>query len=199
MAHIATRLSDHVELGATRRDNDDLEVVRTDGGNEVRNTRWSQPLLSFDISFPPSTRDDAVFLEVRRAYRATRAGLHSFDFQDWSDYTATDAEFGIGDGVTTVFPLYINYTFGTETFSRRIYRPVSAIALKVDGVSFPAGYSVNYTTGIVTFTVAPALDDILSWSGDFNIPVRFDGPLESTGIATHLEHHETITLQEVRL
>ena len=199
MAHIATRLTEHVEIGATRRDVDDIEVVRTDGGAEVRNTRWSQSLLAFDVSFPASTRDDAVFLEVRNAYRATRAGLHSFKFRDWSEYQATNAEFATGDGTTTVFELVKRYTFGTETHERRIYNPVSAITLKADGVTIVGGYSVNYTTGIVTFTVAPANGVILTWTGEFDVPVRFDGALESTGIATHLEHHETITLQEVRL
>lgn len=199
MAHIATRLTENVEIGATRREEDDVEIVRTDGGNEVRNARWSQPLLAFDVSFPMSARDDAVFLEVRNAYRATRAGLHSFKFRDWSDYQATLAEFGTGDGTTTVFNLYKPYEFGSETFLRRIYNPMSPIALQGDGVTIGAGYSVDYTTGVVTFNVAPLLDVVLSWTGEFDIPVRFDGPLQSTGIATHLEHHETLTLQEVRL
>jgi uncharacterized protein (TIGR02217 family) len=199
MTHIATRLTENVEIGAIRREEDDIEVVRTDGGNEVRNARWSQPLLAFDVSFPMSERDDAVFLEVRNAYRATRAGLHSFKFRDWSDYQATVSTFAIGDGSTTVFSLAKAYTFGSETFYRRIYNPVSPVALQGDGVTIGSGYSVNYSTGVVTFDVAPLTDVVLSWTGEFDIPVRFDGQLQSTGVATHLEHHETITLQEVRL
>lgn len=199
MAHLATRLTEHVELGAVRRDVDDLEVVRTDGGSEVRNTRWSQSLLAFDVSFPTATRDDPVFLEVRNAYRATRAGLHSFKFRDWTEYQAVDEVFGECDGATTVFPLVKRYTFGAETHERRIFNPVSPVSFKVNGAAFPAGYSVDYTTGIVTFTAPPAADAVLTWSGEFDVPVRFDGELTSTGVATHLEHHETITLLEVRL
>jgi uncharacterized protein (TIGR02217 family) len=199
MAHIATRLSTHVEINAVRIEEYSVETVRSDGGNEVRNSRWSQPLLRFEISFPTSQRDDAVFLEVRNAYRATGGGLDSFKFRDWSDYQATDEMFGTGDGATTEFALFKNYTFGSETHSRRVYQPQSPIALKVDGVAFPAGYSVDYTTGLVTFSVAPALDEVLTWTGDFDIPVRFDSPLQSVGLAPHLEHHESIVLQEVRL
>lgn len=199
MAHIATRLSDHVEIGAVRMEEFNVETVRSDGGNEVRNSRWSQPLLRFEISFPTSTRDDAVFLEVRDAYRATGGGLDSFKFRDWSDYQATDEVFGIGDGTTTVFNLFKNYGFGSQTHTRRIYQPVSAISLKKDGVAVVGGYSVNYTTGVVTFTVAPLAAVSLTWTGEFDVPVRFDSPLQSTGLAPHLEHHESIVLQEVRL
>ncbi|HXH52530.1 MAG TPA: DUF2460 domain-containing protein [Sphingomicrobium sp.] len=198
--HLSTRLSDHVEIGAVRRDLDDgLEVVTTDGGWEVRNDRWAQPLLAFDISFPTSERDDPVFLEVRGAYRATRRGAHSFRFKDWSDFTAADEAIGTGNGATTAFPLVKNYSFGAETFVRRIQQPVSPITVKRAGVVQNAGYSVNYATGVVTFAVAPAPGEAISWSGEFDVPVRFASPLESTGIATHLEHHEAITLVEVRI
>jgi uncharacterized protein (TIGR02217 family) len=203
MTHIAFRLSDHVEIGAVRRDLDDgLEVIPLAGGGEVRNDEWAQPLLAFDISFPTSERDDDVFLEVRNAYRATRRGLHSFKFKDWSDYQVADEPLGTGDGATTVFPLYKSYEFGSETFSRRIYQPVSPIVIKKNAVVMGSGYSVDYTTGIVTFSPAPLggmSPDALTWTGDFDVPVRFDGPLTSTGLAIHLEHHETITLKEVRL
>lgn len=197
--HINTRISDHVEINAVRIDEQQVEIARSDGGNEVRNTRWAQPLLRFEISFPTSLRDDAVYLEVRNAYRACRGMLHSFKFKDWSDYQAVDEMFGTGDGVETEFALFKNYTFGSETHSRRIYNPVSPIALKADGVTIGSGYSVDYTTGLVTFVSAPANTVVLSWTGDFDIPVRFDSPLQSTGLAPHLEHHESIVLQEVRL
>lgn len=199
--HINARLSTEVEIDALRIDPDfeDTEIVTTDGNREVRNVRTSQSLLRFEITYPHGLLTDERYLTVKDAYKASRGGLHSFDFQDHTEHTATDAGFGIGDGSTTAFPLYIPYTFGTETHERRIYRPVSAISLKVDGVSFPAGYSVNYTTGIVTFSVAPAADEVLSWSGEFNVPVRFSSPFSVSQPAGHLIHTETMVLQEVLL
>jgi uncharacterized protein (TIGR02217 family) len=199
MTHISARLPAEVELGAIRRDNDDIEVVRTDGGHEVRNARASQSLLEFDISYPASLRDGSVYLAVRAAYKAARGRLYSFDFRDFSEYQATNEVFGEGDGVTTAFPLIKSYTFGTETHERRIFRPVSAIALKGDGVVIGSGYSVNYATGVVTFTGAPANGVELSWTGEFNVPARFETPMEISGIATHLDHIENMTLVEVRL
>lgn len=199
MAHIATRLSQNVEINAVRRQRWDVEVVTSDGGSEVRNSRWSQPLLEFDVSYPTALRDDAVFQSVLQAYLATGGGLDSFAFTDWTDYQATNEEFGIGDGATLTFSLFKSYDFGSASFSRRIYLPVSAITVKKDGVTQVSGYTVSYTAGTVTFSVAPANAVVLTWTGDFDVPVRFDGAMETTGLATHLEHIETIMLREVRL
>ncbi len=199
MSHINARLPVEVEIGAVRIDPDfeDTEVAKSDGGREVTNIRTSQSRLRFEISYPHSEQD-AVYLAVKAAYKASRGG-NSFDFQDHSEFEATDEQFGTGDGSTTVFNLYKSYTFGTEIYSRRIYRPVSPISLKVDGVAFPSGYSVNYTTGVVTFSVAPAADAVLTWSGEFNVPVRFDSTFNTTLPATHLVHADTMTLIEVLL
>lgn len=199
MAHLNERLPVEVEINAMRIDTDfeDVEIARSDGGRETSNIRTSQSPLRFEISYPHS-QQDAIYLAVKAAYKASRGG-HSFDFQDHSEYQATDEQFGTGDGATTVFNLYKSYTFGGVIYSRRIYRPVSPISLKVDGVAFPAGYSVNYTTGIVTFSSAPALDEILTWSGDFNVPVRFDSTFNTALPAPHLVHPETMILKEVPL
>jgi uncharacterized protein (TIGR02217 family) len=199
VAHINAQLPEEVELGAVRRDDIDVEITRTDGGSEVRNSRWDQSLLAFDCAYPASLRNGAIFQQVRAAYKAAGGKLHSFDFQDWSEYQATDEPLGTSDGVITTYDLIKTYTFGSETHERRIYRPVSPIVLKGDGVVIGSGYSVNYTTGVVTFSVVPANGVDITWTGEFNVPVRFDTPLASTGIATHLEHIDTFTLVEVRL
>ncbi len=199
MTHISTRLPQEVENGAVRRDVEDVEIVRTDSGAEVRNVRASQSLLEYDCSYPASERDAANYLAVRAAYKAARGPLHSFDFWDWADYQATAEPIGTGDGSTTVFNLVKTYTFGSQAHIRRIYRPVAGITILKDGVIQLSGYSVNYDTGVVTFAPAPAAAAVITWTGEFNVPVRFDGPLTSTGLMIHLEHIDTIHLVEVRL
>lgn len=197
--HINTRLTKRVEVGANRIDEEDIETVTTDGGNEVRNARTSGSLLRFEVGFPISKRDNATYLEVRSAFKVCRGSLHSFKFRDWDDYQATDQQFGEGDGTTTVFSLYKNYAFGSESYSRRIYQPVTPIALKKDGVAVVSGYSVSYTTGVVTFSVAPADGAVLTWTGEFDVPVRFDSSLQSAAVAIQLGHYEGLVFKEVRL
>ena len=55
MAFIDQRLPTQVEVNAVKRDDEDIEIVTTDGGHEVRNARSSQSLREFDISFPAAT------------------------------------------------------------------------------------------------------------------------------------------------
>ena len=39
--------------------------------------------------------------------------------------------------------------------------------------SSPAAYTIS-SSGVVTFTTAPAAGKVLAWSGEFDVPVRFD-------------------------
>lgn len=196
MSFIDARLPTQVELGAVRRDVETIEIVTTDGGWEQRNLRRAQSLLEFDLSYPHAGRDDAIYLAVKAMYKASRGGGLGFRFRDWSDYQADAAVFGTGDGVTTAFQLGIPYTAGSTTHTRRITRPVSTVSIFKDGVASAA--TINYSTGAVSFGAAPANGVVLAWTGDFDLPVRFDGALSIVGPATHLLHLEGITLVEIK-
>lgn len=201
--HIETRLTDEVEIGARRRDtdNEDLEVITTDGGHEARNVRTAQSLLEFDLTFPTSMRDHSRYLEVRDCYKATRGGLHSFDFKDWADNTAVDEPLGngIADGESLIFPLSKLYGFGNVGHLRRIQRPINPIVIKSNGIVLSGDFTVDYDLGLVLFDEHPAQGALLTWSGDFNVAVRFASALETSAPAGHLEHIEGVLLREVRL
>jgi uncharacterized protein (TIGR02217 family) len=85
--HLNVSLPTRIEVGAVRREEWDNEVVRTDGGQEVRNTRWSAPLRSYDISMPvTSTAGDlSDFNSVKQIWSDTEGGTHTFWFNDWVD------------------------------------------------------------------------------------------------------------------
>ena len=38
----------------------------------------------------------------------------------------------------------------------------------------PGDYSFDTSTGKITFTVAPVTGDVVTWTGEFDVPVRFD-------------------------
>lgn len=119
--HLAISLTPNIEIGAVRRSVWEKEVVRTVGGKEVRNSLWSKPLLTFEVSLPTCRRNNDDYLSLLQLWDATEGGLHSFDFTDWTDETGTTV-----------------------------------------------------------------------------IRVRFDSELQSTAPAGHLEHIDTLILQEVR-
>jgi uncharacterized protein (TIGR02217 family) len=199
--HIDARLPEEVELSAVRRDAEDgVEKVPLNNGQVARNIQTSQSLLAFDVSYPADMRDGTIFEAVRAAFKVARGPVHSFDFTDWTegseDNPVVEAPFAIADGSTTAFPLYIPYTFGSETYLRRIYRPVDPIVVEFDDSAVMAGYTVDYDRGNVIFDSPPSDGVELSWSGRFVIPVRFDTPLSSTALSTELEHIDTFTLVE---
>lgn len=200
MTFIDQRLPQELELGAIRREREMLDIVRTDGGYEVRNARHSQATYEYEISLPPGEFDDSVTTALEDMFKASRGGLYAFRFRDWDSYNnaLTDEVIGTGDGATTTFQITRTTTVGGVSSVRNITRPVSAFTIKLDGVTQVSGYSVNYSTGVVTFTAAPALDVVISVSGTYDIPVRFDMTYEATALTGWLKHTETLTLIEVK-
>jgi uncharacterized protein (TIGR02217 family) len=108
-------------------------------------------------------------------FMATAGGANLFLFPDPQDNTVTQAQFGVGDGVSTSFQL-----------SRNIYGAVDIIqnvngvpSIYVEGVlTIPASISL---TGVVTFTTAPIAGAVLTWSGRYYYLCRFDeDTLDST-------------------
>ena len=200
MTFINERLPQQVEIRAVRREREAVEVVKTDGGHEVRNLRHSQSLFEYEVSFPPGAYDNTVTQAVYDMWRASRGGLYAFRFRDWDskNNTLSDEVIGTGDGTNKVFQITQTHTVGGVSSVRNITRPVSPFTVKKDGVTTGSGYSIDYATGILTFTTAPAADVVVSVSGLFDIPVRFDMTYEATGMASFLEHIDTMTLLEVK-
>lgn len=85
MGHLSNSLPDRIERGAVRREEWGTEIIRTDGGAEVRNNRWAAPLRSYDVSMPLMERDDEDYIDLRALYAEAEGSLHTFDFLDWSD------------------------------------------------------------------------------------------------------------------
>jgi uncharacterized protein (TIGR02217 family) len=197
--HIDARLPDEIELGAERRERFNVEVATSDSGYEDRNSLWEQPLVEYEISFPPSTRDATPYTQVIAAFRATGGGRDSFDLEDWSDHEATNEPFGTGDGLEDTFSLIKTYTFGSASLERRVYRPGDDLVIKANGVTVSSSDYTVSDIGVVEFDTPPANEAALTWSGTFYIPVRFDMELSLTGLASHLDHIDTFSLVEVRL
>ena len=200
MTFIDSRLPQQIEINAVRRETEPVDIVRTDGGYEVRNIRHAQGLFEYDVSFPPGGFDASVTEAVYAMWRASRGGLYAFRFRDWDskNNTLTDEVIGTGDGATTTFQITQTHTVGGVSSVRNVTRPVSAFTVMLDGAVQGSGYSIDYSTGVLTFTTAPALDVEISVSGTYDIPVRFDLSFEATGMASFLEHIETLTLVEVK-
>lgn len=162
-------------------------VVGSEAGFEQRYGHWSTARREFTIQVESW---DHPRLQLLLSFFLARQGrLHSFRFKDWSDYFVgmvhvpgtgltpnipTIQQIGVGDAVDTTFQLVKTYTSGGQTVTRKITRPVSgSVGIYLDGVLQSSGVSVNYSTGVVTFSAAPGNGVIIAWHGQFDIPARF--------------------------
>lgn len=149
-----------------------------ENGRNQRKARWSGGKSTYVCPF--NNIPITAARNIAKMHKGMRGSLHTFLFHDRIDDTASDEGFGTGDGVTTAFQLSKTYNPGAgATYTRDITKPDTAgdidgtlIVVKVNGVVTAA--TVSATTGMVTFSPAPANGAVLTWSGKFFVCVRFN-------------------------
>jgi uncharacterized protein (TIGR02217 family) len=180
MAIDNARLPTQVEQGAQGGPLFKTTVLMAASGDEQRIPEWDIARGEWDIGY--GINNKTTLLLVIGFFRAVLGKAHAFRFRDWSDYQATDATFGTGDGSTTQFQLKIPYrsyqddeTTVVRTYTRSIYLPASSpLTIKDNGSTVnPADYTLQ-TGGTILFDTAPTNAHILTWTGEFDVPVRFD-------------------------
>lgn len=168
------RLPDDVERGASGGPEFSTTITELASGFEQRNADWAKARLSFDIGY--GIQDKAGFQEVIKFFYARRGRLFGFRFKDWSDYEATGEQIGTGDGVITEFQLQKTYSDMGGSYIRFINKPVTGtVVLYVDDVVVDeADYTVDYSTGVVTFDAPVINTGAVTADFEFDVPVRFD-------------------------
>lgn len=183
------------------------QVVELGSGAEERNASWADSRRRFDISYGIRSADDLA--AVVAFFEARNGRLFGFRFKDWSDYkscppsaapTFTNQVLGTGTGALRHFRLRKSYTSGPVTWWRMIRRPVAGtVRIAVNGVERTTGWTVDLSTGIVSFTTAPASGQAVTAGFEFDVPVRFDS--DEMQVDLDIERKGTIdsiTLVELR-
>lgn len=130
-------------------------------------------------------------------YNSVGGSARSWLWNDPDDFTVTDQSFGTGNGVTTAFALV--RTMGG--FVEPVYSLNGAPTIKKNGVVQTVGvdYTVG-TSGLITFTVAPAAAAALTWTGSFYWVVRFDDDnLDFTNFARQLYEVQSAKFTSLKL
>jgi uncharacterized protein (TIGR02217 family) len=126
--------------------------------------------------------------ELIAFFRARRGRAYGFRFKDWTDYKATGQLLGTGDDAQTQFQLVKHYPSGSVIEVRTITKPVAGtVKVYLDAMEQLSGWSVDTTTGLVTFGTAPALGVQVTADLEFDVPVRFD------------TDHMAVTIESYRL
>jgi uncharacterized protein (TIGR02217 family) len=83
---------------------------------------------------------------------------------------------------------------------RTITKPVAGtLKVHLDGIEQASGWLVDTTTGLVTFSTAPALDVDVTADFEFDVPVRFDTDHMAVTIETYRLHNwQQIPIVELR-
>jgi len=156
-------------------------------GTEQRFAQWTKCRGVGDLSYGILSSTDPLgdYRAVLSLFRAHGGRLYPFRFKDWSDFQATNENFGSGNGSAVSFQLTMTYdpsyillgVAGSLQYVRNITLVSGTPTIKVAGVTKTAGVDYNISSsGVVVFTSAPSGSPApaLTWTGEFDVPVRFD-------------------------
>lgn len=154
-----------------------------------------------EVRFPDNIRRADDLAAVVAFFEARNGRLHGFRFKDWGDHKSclpsgalapTDQVIGTGDGATTAFQLVKRYASGSHAWVRFITKPVAgSVAVALNSAPQASGWSVDTTTGVVTFTIAPGAGVAITAGFEFDVPVRFD--TDALDVTLDLERLGSIT------
>ncbi len=196
-------------------------------GNEQRNQDWSQTRHRFDVGNALKAKASYDTLKTFfMARRGRLFGFRFKDFLDFTalDQALVRLDgFGIpikdvngnlvstGDGAATVFQMHRAYDSASKKHFREITRPrdpalIAAgqekqpFRVRVNGVvqTEVTHYSVNRSTGRVTFVSPPGNGLAVDWSGEFDVPVRFAEDSFPAEIERFDWHNAQFELIEIR-
>lgn len=168
-------------------------VIETYGGDEFRNSAWSQTLGLWDVTDAFRNTNPTKTYSVAALRKFIMAGMgqaKGFRFRDPQD--CTDEGSGILKLISgSNYQLYKRYTISSLTYDQIIQKPVSPIVVTGGTVN-----TIAYTTGIVTMTSGTPT----SWTGTFDIPARFADDYPHIGLDSSggMYNWQQIKLREIR-
>jgi uncharacterized protein (TIGR02217 family) len=194
------RFPDDISYGSSGGPQFLTTIITLSNGTEQRLIQWQYPKNRYNVAY--CVRSDRQLSNLIAFFRARMGKAHGFRFKDWADYqscpaddhiTPLDQEIGIGDGVTTTFPLVKHYVSGGITTIRPITLPVlDTVFVAVNGTHMPSGFSIGLN-GAITFLTPPPNGASITAGFAFDVPVRFD----TDYVATSLDSYGVGSAQDV--
>lgn len=160
------------------------DIVVTGSGHEERLARWENSRRRYDAGSGVKTFDE--LRQIVSFFEERRGRLYGFRWRDRIDFSSSpngvtpavsDQFIGRGDGASNQFQLIKKYGNDFAPYSRLIQKPVQgSVRISVAGVekNSSTDFSVNYQTGMVSFSKPPVSGATISAGFLFDVPVRFD-------------------------
>jgi uncharacterized protein (TIGR02217 family) len=171
-------------------------IVQTWGGDEYRNSPWTYGLglwtwstNSQEVLRSTSMANPFWFGNMRNLFKIAEARLYPFRFRDITDYMDEGqgvlGKTGLAVAATLAYQMFKNYLGSPNSYQQIIQKPIgSTIKVYNNGVlqTLTTDYTIDATTGIVTFVSQPTIGHTLTWTGAFDVPARFDFDMPDLGI-----------------
>lgn len=203
------RFPDNVAYGTAGGPGYNTRVIDYGAGYEQRDIMWSYVRSEFDAAYGLRSIDDLY--DVIEFFHVAKGRGHGFRFKDHSDYKSCEIEGTIsaidqnclpatGDGAETDFQLMKTYVKGALNTPRYISKPVSGtVIVAIDGTPQGSGWSIDTTTGIITFSSPPGNTLAVTAGYEFDVPVRFDIDKLSVVYSHYDSGEASIPLVELKL
>ncbi len=151
-------------------------VTQVDSGFEQRLSRWDEPIMEYNVAYGVRTMEQLH--DLMAMFRAAKGQLFAFLYKDYWDFTssfASGVEARVPDPITNLDQILVpasgtdvvfevqmikTYTLGSTTAVRTVTKPVSGtVVVALDGSPLveTTDYTIDYTTGIISFVQATAL------------------------------------------
>jgi uncharacterized protein (TIGR02217 family) len=207
MAFLETpRFPDDIAYGSQGGPTYNTSIVVVRSGHESRNVNWSIARHAYDVAYGIRSIDNLE--ELLEYFHAVAGAAYGFRFKDFADFLScnttqtlsdTDQLIGTGDAIEVDFQLVKNYTKGAFSRSRNITKPVTGTTvISINDTPQPTGWTVDTTTGIVTFSAAPGDGLSVKAGYQFDVPVRFETDELSTVYEYYQSGSAQVPLIEVR-
>lgn len=157
-------------------------IVSVDSGFEQRNSVWPYPRHGYDASYGVRTAQQMeVVLRFFNVMRGRATGFRykdpidhkscSYDLEPtWADQVILSSAIG---GETEV-QLIKHYTVAGQVTSRPITKPVvGSVLVGVNGGEVTSGWTLDSTTGVITFDTPLTATDAITAGFYFDVPCRF--------------------------
>ncbi|MDR3414218.1 MAG: DUF2460 domain-containing protein [Formivibrio sp.] len=164
-----------MKLDATVSPRFSTKIQSAISGRETRAAFMAYPLWDITLAYE-FLRSNGAFPELDTLagfFMQMKGSWDSFLISIPNDNAVTDMQFGMGNGVQTVFQLTRTRGAGGFGFTEPCQNPAALTNIKGNGsVISSGGYSIG-STGLITFVTAPAVGTALTWSGSFYYRCRF--------------------------
>ena len=203
------RFPDSISYGSMGGPGFNTTVIEIKSGYEQRNVNWTNARHKYDVAYGVKTIEQLE--DLIDYFQAVGGKAYGFRYKDWADYKSvhtsqtvgiSDQVLGTGDGATTQFQLIKKYTKGAFSRTRSINKPVAGtVRVSIDDVeqTETTDFTVDTTTGIITFVAAPANGEVVKAGFQFDVPVRFDTDQLSVSIDDYNQGAAQVPLIELKV